>query len=121
MKPNNISSIAPILPVRDLSRSLSFYEQLGFTTEFLWQEPPTYAVLTANEANLHLSLLAPQHRDRKVRSVLYLFVQDVDQMYESCQAAGLAIEVELGDRDYGMRDFELLDPDGHLLTFGESR
>jgi hypothetical protein len=28
--------------------------------------------------------------------------------------------VPAGNRDYGMRDFEILDPDGHLLTFGQS-
>lgn len=116
----NISHISSILPVRDIQGSLDFYQKIGFKIEFLWQDPPSYAVLSAGEASLHLSLLAPEHRDRKVRSVLYIFVHDVDQMYQRCKDAGLDFAVEIDDRDYGMRDFEINDPDGHLLTFGKS-
>ena len=116
----NIAHLAPIMPVRDMAASLSFYNNIGFTTEFLWQEPPSYAVLKAGEgASIHLSLLDPKHRDRKVRSVIYIFVHDVDKMYQNCKDAGIAIEIEIADRDYQMRDFEVLDPNGHLITFGK--
>jgi uncharacterized glyoxalase superfamily protein PhnB len=118
---SNIESLAPIFPVRDLSRALDFYQKIGFKTEFLWEDPPSYAVLSAGEqAGLHLSLMAPGHRGRQTKSLLYLFVRDVDGIYRACLDAGISPYVEIGDRDYGMRDFELLDPDGNQLTIGTS-
>lgn len=118
---SQIDHLAPIFPVRDMSRALDFYQKIGFKTEFLWEDPPSYAVLSAGEqASLHLSLLAPEHHDRKTKSLVYLFVQDVDQVYRICLDAGISPYVEIGDRDYGMRDFEVLDPDGNQLTFGIS-
>jgi len=34
-------------------------------------------------------------------------------------ARGVAIVEPIGDRDYGMRDFAVTDPDGHRLVFGQ--
>ena len=118
---SHISHLAPIFPVSNIKESLLFYQAMGFKTEFLWEDPPSYAVLSAGEnASLHLSLLNPEHRDRQVESLIYIFVHDVDAQYAICQKNGLTFHVDIGDRDYGMRDFELLDPDGHKITFGIS-
>ena len=117
---NNISHLAPILPVRDMEKALAFYKKLGFEEGFLWQEPVTYAVLNAGEnAAVHLSLLEPERRDNPIKSIIYLFVHDVDALYQRCLDEQIDIHVEIGDRDYQMRDFEVLDPDGNLLTFGK--
>ncbi len=116
----NISHLAPILPVRDMDKALDFYKRLGFKEGFLWQEPVTYAVLNVGEnVAVHLSLLDQKHRNSMVKSIIYLFVHDVDAMYQRCLDEQIAIHVELADRDYRMRDFEILDPDGNLLTFGK--
>ena len=117
----NISHLSPILPVRDMDKSLAFYNKLGFKNEFLWEDPVSYAVLSAREnASIHLSLLSPEQKEDNRVSILYIFVHDVDQMYENCKANDIAIHVEIGDRDYMMRDFEIQDPDGNLITFGKN-
>ncbi|MEL7123712.1 MAG: VOC family protein [Bacteroidota bacterium] len=117
----NISHLSPILPVRDMALSLAFYNKLGFKNEFLWEEPVSYAVLSAGEnAAIHLSLLAPEHKDNNKVSILYIFVHDVDKMYESCKANGIDIHIDIDDRAYRMRDFEIKDPDGNLITFGKN-
>ena len=117
----NISHLSPILPVRNMDKSLAFYNKLGFKNEFLWEDPVSYAVLSAREnASIHLSLLSPEQKEDNRVSILYIFVHDVDQMYENCKANDIAIHVEIGDRDYMMRDFEIQDPDGNLITFGKN-
>ena len=117
----NISHLAPILAVRDMSEGLKFYNTLGFKTDFEWQDPPTYAVLTGSEeAKIHLSLLDAEHRDREINALVYVFAHDVDALYEICKKEGFALISDIGDRDYGMRDFDLKDPFGNQITFGKS-
>jgi uncharacterized glyoxalase superfamily protein PhnB len=46
-----------------------------------------------------------------------VIVPDVDVMHARVQAAGLQIMHALGDRDYGLRDFIVRDPNGFRLRF----
>ena len=54
--PVRIANLAPVLQVRDLVAALAYYrDALGFTVDFTWREPPTYAGLTLGDVCLHLS------------------------------------------------------------------
>lgn len=44
-------------------------------------------------------------------------VPDVDDYYARAQAAGLEIMHSLADREYGLRDFIVRDPNGFRLRF----
>ena len=117
----NISHLAPVFPVREMKRSLSFYQKIGFSEEFLWEDPPSYAVLSAGESvGLHLSLLDPKDQDRASSSLIYVFVHDVDAHYKHCLDQEIPISIALADQAYGMREFELKDPDGNTIVFGTS-
>lgn len=52
---------------------------------------------------------------------VYVIVEDVDAHYERARAAGAEIVVEPSDQDYGSRDYQALDPEGHLWSFGTYR
>ena len=39
--------------------------------------------------------------------------------YASVEKAGATIDVPLGDREYAMRDFHLIDPSGNCISFGQ--
>ena len=115
-----VSHAATVLPVRDIEASLAFYcDQLGFTATFRWQDPPTYIVMNRDEAvHIHLVKLEDEDPDRtESNTLIYIFVYDVDAIHEELLARGVAIDDPIGDRDYGMRDFDVLDPDGHRLIF----
>ena len=112
------SHSATILPVTDVKQTAEYYEQvLGFTIEFLWEDPPSYAVLKANEnISIHLSrhdTIAPGRK-----AALYIFVSEIDEFYETLKRRGARITAEIGDRDYQMRDFDIEDPNGYQITFG---
>ena len=112
---------APIFPVRDLSKSLTFYtEQLGFKADFVWQDPPTYAVLKLGEqVQLHLSQLDQGSPTKIQANGIYVFVHDVDAVYQQYEQNGVTFGSPIGDRDYQMRDFDVKDMDGNVLTFGK--
>ncbi|HLL84360.1 MAG TPA: VOC family protein, partial [Longimicrobium sp.] len=49
---------------------------------------------------------------------VYFVVDDVDGLYELHRRNGVEAEPP-GDREYGMRDYPVRDPDGHTIVFGE--
>jgi lactoylglutathione lyase len=46
---------------------------------------------------------------------LVLEVDDVDAERDRVVAAGWPLDADLGDREWGLRDFRILDPDGYYL------
>jgi uncharacterized glyoxalase superfamily protein PhnB len=48
----------------------------------------------------------------------YVFVQNVDALWERAVAAGAEVVRPLADTDYGAREFGVRDPEGHLWDFG---
>lgn len=118
---HHFSHAAPIIPVDDMDRSLAFYrDQLGFTVSFTWEDPISYAILRAGDhVQIHLSLRdQPVDKDKRSRSMIYVFVRDIDKLYQVYKERKVNIKTHIDDRDYQMRDFDVEDPDGHLLTFG---
>ncbi|MEL7248163.1 MAG: VOC family protein [Bacteroidota bacterium] len=116
---DNFSHAATIFPVLDLERSLVFYTQgLGFELTFSWEEPPTYAVLKRGGVSLHLSLMDNQVTQAVPTGLLYIFVYDVDKIYQRCLEQGIPIKNAPALQDYGMTDFDVEAPDGHRITFG---
>ncbi len=116
-----LSHAATVLHVKDLAASLSFYQdKLGFTVTFQWQEPPTYAILKRDEAvQIHLSQREGAEIQKELSGTsIYIFAYDVDALYQEFLDKDVAIEIPIANQDYGMRDFDVRDPDGNQLTFG---
>lgn len=56
------------------------------------------------------------------QSAASVFTADVDAFYAEITGRGATALSPPDDRPYGMRDFDILDPDGNSLCFGtESR
>ncbi|MEM7369419.1 MAG: VOC family protein [Bacteroidota bacterium] len=114
------SHAASILPVADLDTSMNFYrDKLGFEITFTWEDPPSYAVLKRGEGvSIHLVRREDQLSPSDRHTRLYIFVYDVDALYKELRDNGLQIPDSLFDTDYGMREFEIHDPDGYRICFG---
>lgn len=109
---------ATVFTVTDIARSTEHYRDvLGFTVTFEWGTPTSYVCLCRDEVALHL-LAASRTRRAPGNGGLCVFVRDVDAVYAELAARGARMEKPPQDRDYGMRDFDLFDPDGNQLTFG---
>ena len=120
MSSETIAVVVPILPVRDLTRAIEFYEQLGFTAT-RYRDGDFYAFIQRDGRELHLSKtpeLIPEHN--LVRVYFYLREGTVSALEAECRIAGMTIVEPLGAREWKMREFVLRDPDGNRLIFGES-
>lgn len=101
------------LPVASLEASLAFYSRAGFTVE---RATATFAALTWRGTYFFLVEsrdFAPAPQPPNIR----LVVDDVDIAFRHAEGYGWPVRDPPRDRDYGLRDFTVLDPDGYELRF----
>jgi catechol 2,3-dioxygenase-like lactoylglutathione lyase family enzyme len=115
----SLEVVAPVFPVTDIKRSTTYFtEKLQFTVGFEWadsaDEPLSYAILQQDNTELHLTLAKAPNS-----VVAYFFVNNVQRYYQEVKAKGADITHELGDQPWEMREFEVSDPDGNRIIFGE--
>ena len=102
-----------------MTKSIAYYrDALGFAVTFEWGSPPTYACLCRDDVALHL-LAAQRTKRLPGNGGLCVFVRDVDRLYADLLTRGAKPINTPQDRDYGMRDFDVVDLDGNQLTFGK--
>ena len=114
-----LAAAATVFVVSNIAESAAYYrDALGFTIEFQYGNPTSYACLCRDEVALHL--LAAQNTKRLPgNGGICVFVRDVDRLHADLVARGARMINAPEDRDYGMRDFDVVDPDGNQLTFGK--
>ncbi|MHC2621399.1 catechol 2,3-dioxygenase-like lactoylglutathione lyase family enzyme [Bradyrhizobium huanghuaihaiense] len=113
-----MAGAATVFVVSDIAASLAFYRDvLGFEVTFEYGQPLSYVCLCRDEVGLHL-LAASRTKRLAGQGGLCIFVRDVDQLYAEVSARGARLLNRPEDRDYGMRDFDVVDADGNQLTFG---
>ncbi len=129
----SINSVSPLLLVADLQRSRKFYTQiLGFTED--WFDGEGFAIVRRGCCSL---FLAQKQVNVDLRNRTARAAQDgyanydlhfnceagaIDGLWAEYRAAGAPIPAAFADgpinRDYGIRDFSVVDPDGYDLVFG---
>jgi catechol 2,3-dioxygenase-like lactoylglutathione lyase family enzyme len=111
-----MAAAIPILAVPDVTASAGYFrEVLGFTVEFVWGNPPEYAGIERDEAEIHLRAdggVVSEHR-------VAILMDGVDAYHDEVRQRGAEVTVPIGDRDYGIRDFAVRTPDGHFISFGQ--
>jgi uncharacterized glyoxalase superfamily protein PhnB len=115
MPETRLNSVTPILQVADLQQALRFYRDvLGFGTGWIVGDPPWLASVCRDVVEFHLHAV-----EKPVPSHVYLNVDGVDGYFNSAVAAGAAVIQPLDNRQYGMRDGRLADPDGNHIGIGQ--
>ena len=111
----------PVLQVQDLAKSLAFYcDTLGFVSHGAWGEPPVFAIVQRGLVTLALDRSrddSPAPRQQYWHA--YIYVSDADALLSELKAQGVAIERDIETTEYGCRDFDVRDPDGHIICFGQ--
>ena len=121
-----IFGATPIFHVPDGQKAAEYYKDvLGFTLAWGMDDPLTFCKMehghvsiflfqTPDEAsNTYRAGLSPKFAD------LYIFVSDVDAIYAALKGRGADCKAAPKDYDYGMRDFNVRDLNGYILTFGQ--
>lgn len=123
-----MASTSAFLNVRNLEKSLEFYQALGFDLVKEYRDDEgdlSYVDLAFDGAELSLGQVLEGADDEYTRWVsgelgagliLYFTVDDVDAVHDRARQARATIEVPLRDRTYG-RAFNLNDPDGYVVCF----
>ncbi|MFL6822510.1 MAG: bleomycin resistance protein [Xanthobacteraceae bacterium] len=109
---------ATVFIVSDIAKSIEYYrDALGFEVTFQYGKPTFYACLCRDEIALHL-LAAHETEQLPGHGGICVFVKDVDGVYAELAGRGAKVLKPPQNYDYGMRDFDVVDPDGNRLTFG---
>lgn len=114
-----LSHASAVFPVEDPLSTAQYYQDiLGFEITFQWEDPPSYVVIKRDDAvGIHVTKKEGDFKPSDTHVSLAIFVHDVDALYEEYQKSGANITSPIGDRDYGMRDFDVTDPNGFILSF----
>ncbi len=119
-----IQSAIPVLSVTDSRRSEEFYcNMLGFQRLFAYRpdpgkDDPCYLGMARDGVTLHLHSFKPE---RAGKTDAFLWVEDVDQLYQELISRGVIFVIPPTDQIWGDRETHVRDPDGNALCFGMHR
>jgi catechol 2,3-dioxygenase-like lactoylglutathione lyase family enzyme len=115
-----LTAIHPKLPMRNKTATRDFYiNRLGFN-EFGNADYAGYLMLEKDDIQLHFfefRELEPKENYGQV----YIRTNAIDELYQSLVNNQVSIHPNghLQVKQWGQKEFSLLDPDHNLLTFGE--
>lgn len=118
MEEGLITHYSAVLAVSHVSESVEFYcFKLGFDLVDTYGNPPYYAEIKRDDAQ-SLMLLDQRTADSPTGHVsLAFYSNDIDTLYEEFLSKGVPIKEPLENKAYGMREFQIEDPDGYLIVF----
>lgn len=112
MKPGE--QLVTSLYVRDLRKSLDFYQSLGFQ---LNRQDRNFMELEWEGALLFLVEMPGAPTPAQPVGNIRILVSNVDEHWERCKRLGIEIVRPIETRDYGLRDFLVGGPDGLSIRF----
>ena len=106
------------LYVRDIGRSVAFYERLGFR---VLRREQAFAELDWEDSRLFVAEVSglPEPACPPASNVR-IMVADVDRYWQLAAEMHLPVIQPIADRYYGLRDFTVLGPDGMALRFASN-
>ena len=120
--PLQAKSIVPNLTVDDIQQSIKFFEGLGFGIEERWEDKGLLqgVMLRAGDQRIGLSQDDwKKGRDRKKGVGMRIFVgttQNIDEIAARARQAGITLDQEPHDTEWGSRALEVSEPSGFKLT-----
>jgi catechol 2,3-dioxygenase-like lactoylglutathione lyase family enzyme len=123
------TSVTPNLIVKDVARSTAFYRDvLGFKISMNVPdaEPFVFVGLERDGVPVFLNAVEAAAADHPAlattpfggTATMFFVITGVDELHDVV-APKTAIVMPLKTQFYGMREFSVSDPDGHLITFAE--
>lgn len=115
-------SIMPSLTVNNIHESLAFFAALGFEVEDRWEVDGVMrgAMLKGGTARLGLTQDDGKKGLNRVKGVgVRIYIEadgDINAVADRAKAAGVTLQREPHDTEWGTRAFEVNEPSGFLLT-----
>lgn len=126
------SSVIPTLRYKDAPAAMEWLEKaLGFKQNLVIPNPDgtiAHAQLTLGSGMVMLGsqredayesgYKSPGELGGKETANIYVVVEDADAAYAQAKASGATMMGEVYDTDYGSREFQIKDPEGHTWCVG---
>ncbi|HLA96355.1 MAG TPA: VOC family protein [Pyrinomonadaceae bacterium] len=110
--------LIPMLPVRDISASIEFYQKLGFSVENR-NDDWRWAMLRIDECRLMVDQSINVHPELPRSGIVYLYPENIVEYHQQVRESGLEIP-DLETTFYGLTEFRIDDPDGNRLWIGQN-
>lgn len=116
---------APYFPVTDVAALGGYYETvLGFRREYAAGDPPEFAIYSRDGAPLMFRRVSNGSAIRPVEMQggtwdVFFWVSDVDLLFTELRGRGASVVHAPVLQPYGIREFAIRDPAGHVLGFGQ--
>ena len=115
-----VHGLTPILNVSDFGASVEWFARFGWPKLWDWGEPPTFGAVGADDQEMFLCLDGQGGRGEGAGVWMSIFVDDVDQVYQSCVDGGIDVVMPPTDEPWGVREMHVRHPDGHVFRVGTS-
>ncbi len=119
----NYQSAVPVIATADVRAAIDYYvDVLGFSEYFTFGNPLEYAGVRRGGAQIYIT------RDERLASALkaagahpevFLWVSEVDRVFEEHQARGAKVVEAISNRPWDARQYVIEDPHGYLIKIAE--
>jgi len=121
-----LKELVPILVCDDVQESIRFYTSvLGFTITGREDDIGKTGWAYLNHGRVQIMLASPSYLPDPIKvkgyypqALFYFYPDNVVELHASLKEQGHPVG-DLTVRGYGMREFQMIDPSGHVLVFGE--
>ncbi len=118
--PRNVIHTRHVLAVHDLAGETAYYiDKLGFEHDFSapgW-EFLSFGIFKVMLGDCSDSLSARETGDHSYFA--HAFVANVDEIFAEFVVRGAELLSHPSDKPWGLREFSVITPDGHRITFGQ--
>jgi uncharacterized glyoxalase superfamily protein PhnB len=117
-----VKTVSPSFTVDDVQKSVRFFEGLGFAVDERWEEGGVLQGVMLRAGDAWIGLTQDdwkKGRDRqKGIGVRYYLntTQDIDQLAGRAKKAGITLDSEPHDMEWGGRAFDVTEPSGFKFT-----
>jgi predicted lactoylglutathione lyase len=120
--PLQVKELSTSFTVNDVQKSVNFFEALGFAVDERWEDNGVLFGVMMRAGTAHIGLNQDdwkKGRDRQKGVGVRLFLsttQDIDQLAARAKKAGISLDSEPHDTEWGSRAFEVTEPSGFKVT-----
>jgi len=122
---HQLHGLQPVLVVADVGAAVDYFVRvLGFEPDFLYGDPPTHARVKSGDGTygqpiyIHLGAADDDETGRSPSGELRIHVgRDVDALCAAYRDRGAAVIDGPTTQPWGLREFLILEPNGHYLRF----
>ena len=123
---HNLRDMVTMLICEDVQESIEFYETiLGFSVIDRMDTVGQSGWASLSHGSIQLMLASPDYipeprksEGRYSQAMYYFYPEDIEALQEKIRRHGQTTS-DIETRFYGMKEFEMLDPSGHVLVFGQ--